>query len=100
MLRRLVAESPKSVETMKQAAELLGSLDSSKSRQSAIEFWDQLAAGTAQGSRTWHEAKLAAIGLLRQTGKKEDAQRRANYILLTTPNIDAAWKQQYEAASK
>ena len=32
MLKRMVAESPKSVETMKQAAELLGSHDSSKSR--------------------------------------------------------------------
>jgi hypothetical protein len=100
MLRRLVAESPKSVETMKQVARLLGSSDRSKARWAAIQFWDQLAAGTSQGSRTWHEAKLAAIGLLKQTGKQEEAQRRAKYILLTTPNIDAAWKQQYEAAIK
>ncbi len=100
LLRRLVAESPKSVETMKQVARLLGSSDNRKSREAAVQFWDQLAAGTAQDSLTWHEAKLAAIGLLAQTGKQEEAQRRAKYILLTTPNIDAAWKQQYEAAIK
>jgi hypothetical protein len=100
MLRGFVGESPTSVHKMKQAAELLGSSESSKSREAAIQFWDQLAAGTAQGSRTWHEAKLAAIGLLRQSGKKADAQRRAKYILLTTPNIDSALQQQYEAAIK
>lgn len=100
LLRRLVAESPKSVEIIKQAAELLGSADSQAALRSAIEFWDQLAAGTTQGGRVWHQAKLAAIGLLRRIGNEDDARQRAKYILLTKPDMDAMWKQQYEAALK
>jgi hypothetical protein len=100
MLRGLADQSPNSAETMKHAAELLGSTDHRESRAEAIQFWDQLAAGAAQGSQTWHEAKIAAIRLLSRSGKKEEARRRSSYILLTMPSIESSWKQQYAAEAK
>ena len=100
MLRQLVKDSPKSTETVKRAAELLGSTRNQKTQQAAIELWDQLANGSTRGSVVWHQAKLSAIELLGQSGKEQEAQRRAKYILLTTPNIESEWKLRYEAAGK
>jgi len=100
MLEQLVTESPSAGETMKRAAELLGSNHNQASREAAVRFWDQLAAGAPQGSRTWHQAKIAAIGLLAETGKQQESRRRAQYILLTMPKIESTWKQQYQAATQ
>jgi hypothetical protein len=79
---------------------LLGSSSDAAVRDEAIKLWDELAAGTKQGSRAWHEAKLAGIRLLATSGKKAEAQRRAKYILLTTPAIDDDLTRQYQVASQ
>jgi hypothetical protein len=100
MLRALADQAPDSAEIMKRAAELLGSADQREARQAAIGFWDQLAAGAPKGGLVWHQAKIAAIRLLSEIGKQEEARRRTRYILLTMPSIESTWKQQYEAETR
>ena len=97
MLRKLASESPSDGAMIREAATLLAASDATTAKQVAIEFWDQLAAGTPQGTRSWHEAKLDAIRSLRKIGKTKEAQRRAKYILLTTSKIPADLKKQYES---
>ncbi len=63
----------------------------------AIEVWDQLASGQPKSSDDWHESKLAAIDLLIKTGDREQAVRRAKYILLTDTPADATVRKRYES---
>lgn len=84
----------------RRAAEVLGSHPSETARAAAIGFWDELASGLPRGSQSWHDAKLAAIDLLRQTGKASEAQRRAKYVLLTNPPANAALRSRYEVSTK
>jgi hypothetical protein len=99
MLRTLVDFSPQRGEMMGRAAALLGASDNGEAKAQAIKLWDELAAGVPTGSGPWHDAKLASIRLLGQTGKSEEASRRAKYILLTSPPAEPKLKQQYQSAS-
>jgi hypothetical protein len=90
----------KSGQLIKVAATLLANSDAPAAQQAAIAFWDRLAAGTVAESSLWHEAKTAAIMLLAKTGKRDEAVRRAKYILLTAAGLDEHWKQQYESLSQ
>ena len=71
--------------------------ESKDARIAAIGWWDRLAAGSETGSPAWHRGKMAAIDLLYQNGKKAEASRRANYILLTTPNLTKEQKSKYKS---
>jgi hypothetical protein len=99
MLNRLIDSSARDRDVLRQAATLLGTADASVPQQTAIQIWDQIAAGSPATSEGWYQAKIAAIVLLRKMGDHEAANRRAKYILLTTPNMDAKWKQQLSATS-
>ncbi|MCG8650141.1 MAG: hypothetical protein MI861_09920 [Pirellulales bacterium] len=99
MLRGMINTSQQPRETLRQAAAALAATDHQEAKLAAIDLWDQLAAGVPQGSRLWHEAKLAAITLLRQVGQRADASRRAKYILLTSEPDDEDLKQRYQSAS-
>ncbi len=97
MLRGLIQASARDLDALRQSATLLGAAKASIAHQEAIRQWDEIAAGSPQGSRLWHQAKIAAIGLLRRTGDHENANKRAKYILLTMPKIDASLRQQYQS---
>ena len=97
MLRKLIRAKPTEAEISQQAAGLLGSDSDPRSRREAIQLWDELAAGAKQGSALWHDSKLAAIVLLQRTGNREEAARRAKYILLTMPVMDRQWQTRYQA---
>jgi hypothetical protein len=100
MIRRLIDDAREPAETTKRAARLLASDGNPRSLREAIKLWDELSSGTKQGSPLWHQAKLAAIGLLRQLNEKEEANRRAKYILLTIPAMDESTRRQYKAVSQ
>ena len=99
MLLAMVAGAEQPGEMLGHAAALLGASDHGEAKAQAIKLWDQLAAGVPKGSGPWHDAKLASIRLLRQTGNREEASRRAKYILLTSPPAEPELKQQYQSAS-
>lgn len=99
IVQSLVKASRRDVDTMKQAATLLGFANNSEARREAIRFWDEIASGTRKGNPVWHEAKLAAIGLLRKSGNHDAANRRTKYILLTMPSMDANLTQKYESVT-
>ena len=80
-------------------AESLGQSDQAGDRKRSVEVWDQLAGGLPQGSTNWHQAKIAAIEMLRQTGNTAEATKRAKYILLTDRPDDAGLAQQYQSAA-
>ena len=94
-IRKMLAQSSDPGADQRQAARLLGSHSTPSAKSVAVELWDQLASGVPKGSDKWHEAKLAAISLLRQIGKTDEASRRAKYILLTSPPKDAKLKAKY-----
>jgi hypothetical protein len=100
MIQKLIDDAQDPAETTKRAALLLASVGDDQSRSEAIKLWDDLASGTKQGSLLWHQAKLAAIELLQQTGENEQAERRAKYILLTTPAMDENIRRRYEAINQ
>jgi hypothetical protein len=95
----LVDQSPESAETLRQVAELLGSSSQREAREQAIQWWDQLAAGAPTGGALWHEAKLSAIKLLAAIGQADQSRRRAEYILLTNPKLDADLRRRYQTAA-
>ncbi len=99
MLRQWIGGSTPPGDTIREAAALLGSSDLRGSKMAAIDLWDRLSAGIPQGSSDWHTAKLASIHLLGQLGKRDEARRRAKYILLTTPPSDAEQRQLYQSTS-
>ena len=85
------------VDRLVQAATLFQESDSPESQRAAIRLWDQLAAGSAVGSEPWHRGKLAAIRLLDRIGKKAEASKRSQYILLTLTNLTEAQKTSYQS---
>lgn len=100
LLDEWVLGEPNSVDRIQQAAQLLESAELVEADREAVRLWDQLAAGVVQGSQSWHEAKLAGIAALRRAGNLQESQRRARYILLTLPNLEASWRSQYETFSQ
>ncbi|MGI9469935.1 MAG: hypothetical protein ACR2NZ_00285, partial [Rubripirellula sp.] len=100
MLRTLRAESNKKGVISRQSATLLGSSGDAVARREAIRIWDELASGSKQGSSQWHEAKLAAIRLLRDAGEREEAYRRAKFIRLTHPQMSETLRRDYGQFSK
>lgn len=99
-LRGLTKASKRIGGTMAEAAALLGSSDDVKAQAAAVRWWDELAAGVPQGGAAWHEAKLASIRLLAKTGRREEAMRRAKYVLLTAPPSRDEVRQQYRELSQ
>lgn len=100
VLDTLVQAQPNEREITTRAAELLDSAGNADAFQEAIRLWDRLAAGAAQGSQLWHDAKLAGIAALRRSRNLEESQRRARYVLLTMPAMEDALRTQYEAFAK
>ncbi len=99
-LETFVAQDTASADRMRVAAELLASSDDPSAVFAAIDFYDRLAAGMPQGSQDWHDAKLASIRLLRQTGRIDDADKRARYVLLTADGLSDELRKRYDAFIK
>ncbi|TWU30559.1 hypothetical protein [Novipirellula artificiosorum] len=87
------ADNPR--ETLTQSATMLGDSGNSQALRESIRLWDQLATGLPLGSESWHTAKLAAISLLYRSGDRSEAERRAKYVLLTSPPQDAPIADRY-----
>ncbi|TWT53446.1 hypothetical protein Pla22_10750 [Rubripirellula amarantea] len=81
------------------AAEILGqsASDSTLAVTQSVQWWDKLAAGSPKNSHQWHRAKLSAIKLLAHSGQTSEAEKRARYLLLTTPGLSASQRQEYQA---
>ena len=88
MLRSLTKVSGNDADVMIRSANLLGFSNDPNAIAEAIRYWDIISAGTRTGSGMWHKSKLAAIGLLRKSGNHAEANKRAKYVLLTTPRLD------------
>lgn len=95
-LENYVRQSSGSDRRIQRAAELLASFDDGVAVAAAIGFYDRLAAGLPQGGPDWHDAKLASIRLMRQTGRVTEADKRAKYILLTNDNLNDSIRKRYE----
>ena len=95
--RRLADESKSAGKTLTDAARLLTAGETPQAKASAIAMWDQIAAGIPKGTPQWHDAKLQSIRLLAATDRKEDAVKRARFVLITSPPKDAAVRKQYES---
>ena len=100
VLKELRSNAENSAAATREAATLLGLSDDPKARAEAIRLWDELSSGLKQGSGDWHEAKLAAIRLLQQSGETAEAYRRAKFILLTQPLTSQELQNQYRAIPK
>jgi hypothetical protein len=100
LIEELVRASPGSAGPTKRAARLLEQSDAPEANQEAVRLWDQLAAGVTQGSPLWHDAKLGGINALRRAGNSAEAQRRAKYVLLTSPKMSPVDRARYEQFSK
>ncbi len=100
LVKQVIQADPQSADVTRQSARLLQKSRDPAAIDEAIRLWDQLASGAPRGSAMWHEAKLAAISALRQSGKVDEATRRARYLLLTMPTMDQRTRDQYEGLSK
>ena len=81
---------------LSQVATLFQSVSAKSANAYSIQLWDRLAAGSQIGSRRWHQAKLAAIRALHQSGEHAEASRRARYILLPTNNLSDQQRGMYQ----
>jgi tetratricopeptide (TPR) repeat protein len=100
LVKQWMQADPGSADVTRQSARLLQQSRDPLAIAEAIRLWDQLASGAPRGSKLWHEAKLAAISALRESGKVEEARRRARYLLLTMPTMDQATRDQYESLAE
>ena len=98
LMRQLLGDGQPAAELIGRVADQLAATASAKAKGKAIELWDELAAGSPQGTPQWHRAKLNAVKLLKQIGQVDAASKRARYILLTSPPSSDELKRQYQAA--
>ena len=99
-VRKATSTDPKPSARWRSLANALSDTGKLADRQAAIDIWDRLSSGLPKGSSEWHEAKLAAIGLLMRNSQADEAIRRAKYILLTDRPSDAALLQRYETIKR
>lgn len=92
----LDVQSP--VQNHVRAAEILAT-GSNRLVRRAVQIHDQIASRSPTGSETWLSSKWSAIKLLR-TFDKQDAVKRARYILLTVGALDPTWKRRFESAAR
>jgi tetratricopeptide (TPR) repeat protein len=100
LLRGVRKKSKDSLQLLQKAAEMLGSTDNKKAQQAGVMLWDELASGFQQGSNAWHEAKLSAIGLLQRMGDRQEAYRRAKFVLLTQVSMSDDVRHRYQSVEK
>jgi hypothetical protein len=100
LLRGVRNKSKDSLPSLQKAAEMLGSTDNKQAQQAGVALWDELASGFQQGSNAWHEAKLSAIGLLQRIGERQEAYRRAKFVLLTQVSMSDDIRRRYQSVEK
>jgi hypothetical protein len=100
IIDEMMRAQPADADFAKQGARLLETTGDAQALIEAVRIWDQLAGGTTQGTALWHEAKLAGIAALRRAGNLSEAQRRARYVLLTSPRMEESFRVQYESFAK
>ncbi len=94
--KSLAEKSLNAGEAVRGIARLFESAGDTATRAVAIQWWDELASGLPRNSDDWHEAKMNAIELLVNIGKRDEAVKRVRYILLTHPPSDGELKRRYQ----
>lgn len=89
-----------SVAGLIEAATIFQDASSVDANAYAVQLWDRLAAGSKVGSHQWHRAKTEAIQALHQSGKNDEAAKRAHYILLTTQDLSVQQRQTYQGLAR
>jgi len=100
LLKKVQEASKNPRQAIQHAATMLGTTDDSNAQQAGVALWDELASGLPQGARSWHEAKLETIRLLQRMGDRQEAYRRARFVLLTQPKMDEDFRSQYQLVKK
>ena len=98
LMRQLLEGGQPAADLIGRVAQQLAATDSAEAKAKAIELWDELAAGSRQGTPQWHRAKLNVVLLLQEIGQTDAASKRARYILLTSPPASEQLKQRYQTA--
>ena len=99
LIQRMTKDSPNAAALWRDFAVALAGTGKREDQTMAVTVWERLSNGLPKGSDAWHEAKIAAIELLLQTGETEEAARRSKYILLTDSPADPKLRERYEAAA-
>jgi hypothetical protein len=81
-------------------AQSLAQSSQEEAKRRGVKIWDRIATGLPKNSDDWHQAKLAAIDLLLALGDRQEATRRAKYILLTAAPKDAKTWRRYQSAAE
>jgi len=100
VLRGVRQKSKDSLQSLQRAAAMLGSTNNKQAQQAGVGLWDELASGFQQGSTAWHEAKLSAISLLQRIGDRQEAYRRAKFVLLTQVSMSDDVRRRYQSVEK
>ncbi len=61
----------------------------------SLDRFRRLAAGLVAGSAGWLECRARSVQCLRSLGNKEEAQRLAELVLATFPNLPEFWKERF-----
>lgn len=61
----------------------------------SLDRFRRLAAGLVAGSTGWLECRARSVQCLRSLGNKEEAQRLAELVLATFPNLPEFWKERF-----
>jgi len=83
-----------------QAAKLLSQANDPAAKEAALGRYLNLSKAVSSKSPRWHSTKLATIESMIATGKADEAQRLARYILITRPPSDEETKASYEDLAK
>jgi len=96
-IAKVESQDSKNLDLVRTIAGMLSRSEIEQAKQSGLRRWASISSRLPQGSREWHESKLAAIQTMQSLGDKAGAKRMANYVLLTQPPSDASIKGRYEA---
>ncbi|TVQ02214.1 MAG: hypothetical protein EA381_03730 [Planctomycetaceae bacterium] len=77
------------------AAQLLAGSPETAHREQAVRYCEAAIARERPGSGRWHRLQLAAIGMLEQLGRDDEAARRAAFLLAAWPPDDEVLRAGY-----
>jgi hypothetical protein len=95
-IRELAMANGGTTETLQRGMSVLGASVSGEAKRAAVQLADRLASKLPLGSDRWYELKLRAIRWLSEAREREQAQKRAAYLLLTRPPDEPALRKEFE----
>lgn len=98
-IKRLALAGNGKSQSLRRGMELLAASQSASAKRNAVELSDRLAGTMPIASPNWYSVKLQAIGWLSSSGQLDESQKRARYVLLLHPPVDAGLRMQFERAA-